>query len=566
MSGFEIKIPGSQDGWETGVPDPDYFVGQNNGTGGGKALPPGIGDDGNNIVSDTDYTYHTGGGGFGASANQGGMYKSHSRDDGSSLYGNGGDDVLFGYGGNDTLHGGTGNDILFGGTGDDMMLGEEGADIMFGEGGNDTYVVDDAGDKVVEDAAANSGNADKVYTTLPSYTLTDNVEILQYTGPGNFTGHGNALDNILVGGNGNDKLHGEAGNDLLLGGNGADTLDGGAGNDTLNGEGGADAMYGGAGNDVYIVDNVNDTVFENGPQIIKDPTSGLYMMTGNGGTDKIYTTLDSYDLSAPGKGANVEELQFTGTGNFKGNGNGLDNWIVGGEGNDTLSGAGGNDSLAGGMGNDKLYGDEGNDLLLGENGSDQLFGGAGNDTLTGGEGYDTFMFGDHGGQDTITDFTHGQDKINLSGVNAVHSFQDLKMTDVNGGVLVEFGDTSVLVQGQTKASMTESDFSFGPTEALPPVQIPPMMFDPFGPFIDYVNPAKNLVLESPVLTKDFVSMDVLSTPQFAVSDLVGQSKLASAMALEGSDLGGIESMVLTDYGASAASLLVENASQSYLLG
>jgi Ca2+-binding RTX toxin-like protein len=565
MSGFEIKIPGSQDGWETGVPDPGYFVGQNGGSGGGQ-LAHGVGDDHGNTIHDEDYEYHTGGGGFGASANQGGMYKFHSRDDGSSLYGNGGNDVLFGYGGKDTLHGGTGNDLLFGGDGDDMMLGEEGADDMFGQNGNDVYVVDNNGDKVVEHADANSGNADKVYTTLPSYTLTDNVEILQYTGPGNFTGHGNALDNILVGGNGNDKLYGEAGNDLLNGGNGADTLDGGAGNDTLNGEGGADAMYGGAGNDVYIVDNVNDTVHESGYQIVKDPASGLLMMTGNGGNDKIYTTLDTYDLSAPGKGANVEELQFTGTGDFNGHGNSLANWIVGGEGNDKLSGAGGNDSLAGGLGNDKLYGDEGNDLLLGESGSDQLFGGAGNDTLTGGEGYDTFMFADHGGQDTITDFTHGQDKINLSGVNAVHSFQDLKLTDTTGGVLVEFGDTSVLVQGQTAASMTGADFSFGPTEPLPPVQIPPKMFDPFGPFIDYVNPAKNLVLESPLLSKDIISMDVLSTPQYAVSEIVGQSKLAAATALDGPDLSGIESMVLTDYGASAASLLVENASQAYLLG
>jgi serralysin len=74
----------------------------------------------------------------------------------------------------------------------------------------------------------------------------------------------------------------------------------------------------------------------------------------------VNTTLANYSL-----GANIQNLTYTGAGNFTGTGNGLANTVTGGAGNDTLSGGGG---------------------------ADTLIGGAGNDTLTGGGGADTFVF------------------------------------------------------------------------------------------------------------------------------------------------------------------------------
>ena len=57
--------------------------------------------------------------------------------------------------------------------------------------------------------------------------------------------------------------------------------------------------------------------------------------------------------------------------------------------------------------------DGGDDTLSGGKGDDFLFGGAGDDTLTGGEGADQFVFvaNSNSGQDTITDFTAGSDKV-----------------------------------------------------------------------------------------------------------------------------------------------------------
>ncbi len=264
------------------------------------------------------------------------------------LNGLGGADQLFGGVGNDTLNGGDDPDLLNGEDGNDTLNGGLGADVMIGGAGNDTFVVDNAGDTVTE---ALNGGTDLVQTSLASYTLGANVENLTYTGSSAFTGTGNAL---------------------------ANTLTGGAGNDLLNGGAGADRLVGGVGNDTYVVDDAGDVVVE---------------ATG-AGTDLVRTTLASYTMAN-----NVENLTYTGAGNFTGIGNGLANIINGGAGNDTLSGDGGNDVLNGNAGNDTLNGDAGNDQLFGGLGADRLNGGGGDDSLDGGDGNDTLL-GD-AGNDTL---------------------------------------------------------------------------------------------------------------------------------------------------------------------
>lgn len=96
--------------------------------------------------------------------------------------------------------------------------------------------------------------------------------------------------------------------------------------------------------------------------------------------------------------------------------------INGGNGNDTLNGGWAADLLFGGNGDDSLYGGSGDDFLQGENGADQLNGGGGadtldggrgDDTLTGGEGYDFFVVDQTSGEDIVTDFTVGEDSLEL---------------------------------------------------------------------------------------------------------------------------------------------------------
>jgi trimeric autotransporter adhesin len=360
------------------------------------------------------------------------------------ITGGAGDDHLYGKGGTDTLFGANGNDFLDGGAGNDTMVGGRGAD---------TYIVDNSGDKVLETQVPHEDTKlvrDVVQTTLAAYTLTANVEDLQYTGSSAFKGYGNSGDNVITGGIGNDTLSGLEGDDILYGMGGNDTLSGGAGRDLLDGGTGADTMSGGDGNDTYIVDNVNDKVLE---------TNGA----AAGGKDLVKASANfTLDLNSF-----VEDLTLM-SGATSGTGNGLDNTISVDVDNKA------NCVLSGGAGNDKLLGGEGNDQLKGGSGNDVLNGGAGNDTLIGGGGNDTFVFDDSNGfnlgMDTITDFMVGSatahDTIDLSKASftGVHDFSHL-MNDhavsSSGSVVITLDTGAITLQNVANVSDLKScDFTF----------------------------------------------------------------------------------------------------------
>jgi Ca2+-binding RTX toxin-like protein len=302
--------------------------------------------------------------------------------------GTAGDDVLLSI---ENLAGTGFSDVLRGNAGPNVLDGRYGADMMVGRGGNDIYWVDDAGDVVVE--AAGEGTDEVRVRFLGSYALPDHVEKLRNTTDAAFTGFGNGLNNDLYGAAGADTLYGGEGHDYLMGNAGNDFLHGEGGHDTLSGGAGADEMHGGDGNDVYIVDHAGDVVVE---------------LPGEG-ADQVYASIASYTLPDE-----VENLHFNGSGAFTGTGNALGNVVYGGSGNDLL---------AGGAGDDVLNGQSGADVLLGGDGGDLLSGGWAADLMTGGSGADVFLFsgfetGLGAAADRITDFTSGEDVIDLSAWDA----------------------------------------------------------------------------------------------------------------------------------------------------
>jgi len=70
-------------------------------------------------------------------------------------------------------------------------------------------------------------------------------------------------------------------------------------------------------------------------------------------------------------------------------------YIQGGDANDTITSGGGKDRAFGGLGDDRVAGNGGHDKLFGEAGKDRLYGGEGNDTLDGGSSADR-MWGENG--------------------------------------------------------------------------------------------------------------------------------------------------------------------------
>ena len=92
-------------------------------------------------------------------------------------------------------------------------------------------------------------------------------------------------------------------------------------------------------------------------------------------------------------------------------------------GDDDILGSSRADDLVGGGGNDLMRGGAGRDRLNGGAGDDTIEGGAGQDRMTGGAGADLFRFGAGDGPlDTITDFTPGMDRIDLTPTGAALVF------------------------------------------------------------------------------------------------------------------------------------------------
>ena len=238
--------------------------------------------------------------------------------------------------------------------------------------------------------------------------------------------------NTLTGGGGNEALY-------ALGGN--DVLDGGAGSDTL---------WGGSGNDTYRVRDLGDVVVETSLQ----------------GSDTLQSFVSAYSLPANVEFGRVMNV----TGSLTGNP--LANILYASRGSNVLDGSGGDDTvsyqygvptsgtagvtvslllnaqatvasgtdtltsiehltgsalgdtLTGNGAGNRLSGLAGADSLAGGEGADTLTGGPGADTLTGGTGADVFDVNAateapaSGARERIIDFVRGQDRIDLSTLDA----------------------------------------------------------------------------------------------------------------------------------------------------
>jgi Ca2+-binding RTX toxin-like protein len=394
---------------------------------------------------------------------------------GPQATGGSGSDTLLNF---ENITGGSGNDALTGSAQANVLSGGLGADTLTGGLGDDTYVVDNAGDVIVETSAVGSGIEQVLSSVTYSLAALANVENLTLTGSASINATGNGAANILVGNSGNNSITGAGGNDTLDGGLGADT------------------MVGGDGNDTYMVDSASDIVVELGGQ----------------GIDLIRSTV-SYSLvdtdGAGGNGGNVENLELVGS-DINGTGNGLDNIIYAGDGNNVIDGGGGNDTVSyawatapvqinlaivgaqgtGGSGSDTLISieylegsafadslggstDLTANLLSGLAGSDSFYGLSGNDTVMGGEGGDYINAGGVGNMvidgGEVLDLWFGLDMnyvsyaqasagivANLSGITGVGSTGSGTVIKGNAGGTDTLINVSQLFGSQYDDSITGS--------------------------------------------------------------------------------------------------------------
>ena len=112
-------------------------------------------------------------------------------------------------------------------------------------------------------------------------------------------------------------------------------------------------------------------------------------------------------------------------------------------------------------GKDTLNGGEHNDVLDGGAGNDKLYGGTGNDTLTGGADADQFIVNAKAfGNDTVTDFQDGVDKIRIQGVAGWDDFSDVTVSaNGSGWAVITFSDGSTItLTGVLASAVDASDF------------------------------------------------------------------------------------------------------------
>ncbi|NOY97926.1 MAG: calcium-binding protein, partial [Chloroflexi bacterium] len=377
--------------------------------------------------------------------------------------------------GNDTLTGGLGDDVFYFGDnwGDDLVnealgggtdtldFGAVTADLTFTFSGVLT-VADGSGQKVthaadnIEKLVAGSGR--DTFAVLDGVTFSgnldggsdeDTLDLSNYSSSvtidlaaGRVTAGGISLtvENVeqFIGGKGDDLLISGSADEVLVGGPGDDTyvFTDGWGDDTVIelGAGGVDTFdfsavtrdmrivlgsviaEDGFGNrTTYTGDSVENVIGGAGDDTIIFSADGVILAGGAGTIDgglgqntldySAYTSPVHVDLAAgTATGtAGIQNIQHIigGSGDDVLTGDAADNQISGLAGADTINGGAGVDTLLGGDGNDVLHGGDGNDTLSGNAGADQLFGDAGDDLLDGNQGDDTLNGGL--GNDTLTD-------------------------------------------------------------------------------------------------------------------------------------------------------------------
>lgn len=318
------------------------------------------------------------------------------------LTGGGGNDTLLGGNNGDTLYGGTGNDILYGQSGLDTIYGGDGNDIIqggfstdnvYGEAGNDVFQVLDGefGDNI--DGGSGTDRLD--VSNYSTYGAIINLNTgswdfnPSFGGPWTITGvenvDGTQLADTITGDSAANVLNGNGGDDLLSGGAGNDTLSGGGGNDQLRGGDGNDIFDGGSGQDIFYGEAGDDTL-----KIVNGWNGGYgEIFSGGAGSD----TFDFSGTAGLNATVNLTDGTFEDT-IFPGYGitlSSVEN-VVGGAGDDSITGSGEANKLYGNAGIDSLNGLDGNDLLEGGAGNDRLNGGLGDDTLNGGADNDTVTY------------------------------------------------------------------------------------------------------------------------------------------------------------------------------
>ena len=395
--------------------------------------------------------------------------------------------------GNDTLDGGKGNDVLTGGKGKDIFLyssgggndtitdytaGQDTIKISSGsisgysDSGNDVILTVGAGTLKIQGGKNNaitikdSQNKIVVYkdgviynntniANATSATITSNYEnesIVANTAMITLNASANTNDIEIIGNKKNNSILGGSGDDILSGGAGSDTLTGGKGNDTFIYE---------AGNDVIAdyTENEDTIKISAGVEITSYTVSGkdLVLKTNNKGSIRIkngktqaikISDGDNSIIYQNGAIYDNEDISVaesvTITSNYGKEFNASDSSIA------TINASAKSVAMkiSGNNENNYIIGTKKNDTITATAGENTIVAGMGNDLLIGGSSHDIFYYTKGDGNDTIRDYTKGQDIIQIAGSDSV------SYSTVNNNAVFKVGTGKLTLENAANMAIT----------------------------------------------------------------------------------------------------------------
>ena len=392
----------------------------------------------------------------------------------SSIKSGKGDDVIENYGDSITVESGTGNDSIYN-SGVNILINTEGGNdsiISYSSkstinGGNDDDFIESGGDSVIIDG--DTGN-DSIHNEQG-----DSVSISGGDGNDSIYNSWNSYDVTINGGDGDDSivnydtssntLNGDNGNDYISNWNGDYiSIDSGDGDDTIESSSYVTGRYVTGGRNVTIKagtgnDSISLSTYSYYSLIVYNYADGNDIINGFNSTSTLSISGSSYSTQVSNNdiiitvgdnsitlagAADLDEFHIDGEEENLTNltfNNKTDSKVTLPVQTETVDASERTKPI-------RITGNTLANSLFGGTGNDTLDGTEGNNTLTGGKGKDSFIY--NGGNDIITDYEKGKDKIILDSAS-ISTF-----TTINKDVIFTLSNNNSL----TLNNMADKQISF----------------------------------------------------------------------------------------------------------
>jgi Ca2+-binding RTX toxin-like protein len=303
----------------------------------------------------------------------------------------------------------------------------------------------------VAGAASCGGKHATIVSNAPRIVGTKGHDVI-VAGPGDNAIYGMGGNDTICGGGGGDRVYGDRGNDTIFGKGGEDTIVGERGSDDLDGGAGADRVLGETGNDKLDGGGGNGDEVDGGPgdDRVDGGPGDFDIVFGGVGNDRVDGGPGAHDIASY-KGVGGPVSVDLGSGSVSGaeqeHVDGIED-VLGGSGNDALTGSAFPNRLDGGPGNDRLF-------AVGE--GDEAYGGIGSDACSGAFAAETACGAKGDGNGTAVAMISSITGATSLVVSGSPGADDVTVNFTGDGYLLQGGSSIEVVLGDPESNACARD-------------------------------------------------------------------------------------------------------------